>query len=209
MKFTSIFAATALFAVTFAATITFVEGPLATTTQAPAVYIPSISPTLHAIGTGADGMTTYVEEYAVSEVVQLNPIQTGSDGVFNPSTTFGTATSTATITPGPVTMTYTFAADASRYDLHYETESSADFPDRHGEDDECAFDGKSSIICVDKLWIGSLTATFTGPATTIITTIAAETKASGAVPGSRSVKESCIAWGVFAIGVLSAWVLLL
>ncbi|KAH0580874.1 hypothetical protein H2248_012033 [Termitomyces sp. 'cryptogamus'] len=193
---------------TFATTLTLFRAlPDTTTTYLP-VYSPLLSATIQGpIGTGTNGMTTYLEEAVISGWVVVEPIQTQSDGKFVPTTTFSTRTRTDIMVPS--TVTNTFAADATHYVYHDDPAPSGDPQPHLGVDEDCVFDGKS-VTCVYR-WIDSETQTQTGTylATTYLATIAADSRGNNAILGAGFAKGSSIAWGIFTAGVLSAWVLLL
>ncbi|KAG6824105.1 hypothetical protein H0H93_002556, partial [Arthromyces matolae] len=108
-------------------------------------------------------------------------------------------------------------------DITYPTASP--FGDVLQDHEDCTFDANGAGSCVgviEQVVPGSSTSTFTLTATgtlspiyTLTATDAVPTsttsaKTNAALPsGPRFIRESCIGWGLFAVGTFSAWVLLL
>ncbi|KAG6818867.1 hypothetical protein H0H93_000774 [Arthromyces matolae] len=203
---------------------------------APKFEVLPTSLSVQAIGTGSDGMTTYVEEYIASEGINRLPVWTTSGSVV---TVVASTTSTSTgplITPvtdtgmielslsrnliSTLLLTVTFAEDATHYvyDKTPNPTGTRNTDDWYGQHLECNFDG-GVASCIEEIWaveptktISTSTYTIVGSATPWYTLAvsndetATATKGNSAPPGISTLgKESCVAWGLFAIGTLATW----
>ncbi|KAG6836428.1 hypothetical protein H0H93_008070 [Arthromyces matolae] len=186
----------------------------------------SDSITVKAIGTGADGATTYVQEAVESIYIEHfgEPIITVSAGV---TTTF-TSSVTTTRTLSPLsTVIQTFVEDAKHWSFHKDAVPTGTSPeDFLGTDVECDFGDDGTATCVQKLWeveatktiLSTVTGTGTGKlipfytldvsdASATTTSPSASATGNSAAPGIRFPEGTAVGWGMVMVGVLSAWAL--
>ncbi|KAG6889896.1 hypothetical protein C0992_003689, partial [Termitomyces sp. T32_za158] len=205
---------------TLAATITLYAVKPSNSATGPTVSVPKPSLAIHAIGTGANGETTYVQDTVQSVFVdEIAPLNGGFYTTNGLVTTSTVSTETTTYTSGPLTYHATLIQDATHYVYHQEPNTPTDPLQNVGFHNECKFDGKGSGSCVEEYWMGdpdagTTTTSWTGSMVPIYTLTAADgpTKTAnpnGAMPGPSFVRESCLGWRVFLVGAMSAWVFLL
>ncbi|KAG6836429.1 hypothetical protein H0H93_008071 [Arthromyces matolae] len=178
------------------------------------------STTIYAIGSGTDGMTTYVEEFVETMAVEsfLYPTTVTSDGVVQ--TLYPTTTTTIT-PPTPVTLTGTLAADATHYVYHNDPTPTKSLSE--GEywitlEQECTLDDKGGESCVVESWdvknsstYSAYTTTKTGSAVPLYTLVVADSsaKGNGAAFGARLGNDFFVASASSAVALISVWALFL
>ncbi|KAG6918277.1 hypothetical protein DXG01_015369 [Tephrocybe rancida] len=221
MKFTSAFVIAALpLAPCFAATITLYNVVPTTTASTPTISLPPASFTIRPIGTGANGETTYAQDSEASVFAEAK-----LNGGFY--TTNGVVTThdvvTRTYTTGPLTYhvgtklrhkcTATIVADKTHFVFEQDPVPTGPIEQQGGVKQDCVYDGKSGT-CVGEHWQGTETftetTTWAGTVTPIYTLVVADAAKPTKDNGAASVRgQAFAAWGMFAAGALSAWVLLL